>query len=113
MKKTQINLKIKNNTAFNQAISLFNIVANPNSASQTLTEYLFDLTGHVFLDTTWGVSYLDPFGMPLLVGGTYSGGIIGLVTELNLAFGVGVWRSEGDFIYYNSDIIQPFLLTVD
>jgi hypothetical protein len=116
MKKTQINLKIKNNTAFNQAISLFNIVANPNSASQTVTEYVYDLTGHVFLDTNIGLTYLNL--QTLVINNVfpivYSGGIQGVVNELNiLTSGQGLWRYEGDFIYFNSDIIEPFGLQVD
>lgn len=113
MSKSQINLKIFNNTSFSQGISLFNIVNNPNSASQTQTEYVFDLTGHTFLDTTWAVTSVDPFGMPTIINGTYSGGISGLIIELNINIISGVWRNEGDFIYFNSNTFAPTSLVVD
>lgn len=114
MSFSQINLKVKNNTAFNQAISLFNIVANPNSASETTKEYVFDFTGYTFLNTTFGIIYenLTTSQVTVLDFLPYSNDIAGLVDSLN-ELGIGLWRYDGNIVYFNSNVFDIRSITLD
>lgn len=114
MKKSEINLKIQNNTSLNQSISLFNLANNPNSASQAQTEYVFDLTGYTFLNTTFGIIYDNLITSQVFIIDfiPYSNDIIGLTQSLN-NLGIGLWQYQGNILYFNSNTFNIRSITLD
>lgn len=104
--KSQINLKITNNTSLEQSISLFGVVSNPNSANNSNNLYSFDLSGQSFVGII-SVSITYAPSNTLIYTTTNvsvdSQSIQGVVNALN-TLNIGVFTYSGNIINVASNV---------
>lgn len=102
--ESQINLKVANNTALPQPVSMLGIVANSNSANNSNILYEFDLTGQSFLTTaSVNINISNTSNLTIVV---YSApvttqSIQGVVDALN-TLNQGIFSYSGNTIYVSS-----------
>jgi len=102
--ESQINLKVVNNTALPQPVSILSIVANSNSANNSNNLYEFDLTGQSFVGITNVNINISNTSNPSVV--VYSApvttqSIQGVVDALN-TLNQGIFSYSGSTIYVSS-----------
>jgi hypothetical protein len=105
--KTQISLRIKNNTNLPQPVEILSALSNPYTANNSKTLYKFDLSTEDFVGITKvNISYYiipNPSGItsPDILLQTLS--IAGIVSALN-SLGLAIFSYSGTDIYASSDI---------
>jgi hypothetical protein len=103
--KSQINLKVTNNTSLSQQVDILAVINNPNASNNLNTSYVYDLTG-LTLTTSVQLRYyilpdtLNNIDVPFTAVPT----IQGYVNALNL-LGLGLFSYSGNLIYVNSNTI--------
>lgn len=105
MKKTIINLKVTNNTSFSQAVSLFGIVPNQNSANNSNIMYSFDMSAINYNGINPAIiTYTSIYsGTPTTVQATVlTQSIAGVVEALN-TLNIGLFNFSGTTIYVSSN----------
>lgn len=98
--ESQINLRIVNNTALPQPISILGIVPNQNTANNNNILYEFDFTGQSFVGvTTVNINIANTSNPTVIINtaSVTSQSIIGVVDGLNTL-------NQGLFSYYGSKI---------
>ena len=102
--ESQINLKVVNNTALPQPVSILGVVPNNNTANNSNKLYQFNLTGQNFT----GITNVDILisntsnPLPILNSATVvSQSIAGVVDALN-TLNQGVFYYSGNTIYVSS-----------
>lgn len=102
---SQINLKIANNTALAQPVSILGIVPNDNTANNNNLLYEYDLTGQSFVGITnvqiiiENIVTLNPINYSAVV---FTQSIQGVVDALN-TLNQGIFLYSGTIIYVTSD----------
>jgi streptogramin lyase len=102
--KSQINLRVVNNTALPQPVSILGVVANTNSANNSNILYQFNLTGQSFVGVTNVNINISNTSNPSVV--VYSApvttqSIQGVVNALN-TLNQGIFSYSGSTIYVSS-----------
>ena len=104
--KTQINLKIKNNTSFSQPVEILSALSSPYTANNAKSFYTFDLSAETFVGITGvtlnynvvpNVTAIQSLTIPLV---TLS--VAGVVDALN-TLGLSIFNYSGTTIYASSD----------
>ena len=114
--KSQINLKIRNNSPAEQQINILGSVTPPIYANTITTLYSFDLSTEnwnlvTFVELNYS-SIVNPFpAFDTKTAPIYDLSIKGVVNVLN-NFGVGVFYYVGTTIYVNSDYFQYITLSL-
>jgi hypothetical protein len=101
----QINLKVKNNTALPQPISILGIVPNSNTANNNNNLYEFDFTGQSFVGVTTVSINISNTSNPTVVVNTAqvtTQSIQGIVDALN-SLNQGLFSYSGSIIYVSSN----------
>ena len=101
-----INIKIANNTSFNQDISLFGVIPNPNSANNSNILYSFDLSTQSFVSVnSVNITYASTSNPTptTLTASVVTQSIQGVVDALN-TLGIGLFNYSGTTIYVSSSI---------
>ena len=109
-----INIKIANNTSFNQDISLFGVIPNPNSANNSNILYSFDLSTQSFVGVnSVNITYaLISNPIPTtLTASVVTQSIQGVVEALN-TLGIGLFNYSGTTIYVSSSIYTYSNITI-
>jgi len=101
----QINLKIRNNTALPQPVSILGIVPNSNTANNNNLLYEFDFTGQSFVGVTTVNINIANTSNPTVV--VYTASVVtqsiqGLVYALN-TLNQGLFSYSGNTIYVSSN----------
>jgi hypothetical protein len=101
---SQINLKVVNNTALPQPVSILGIVPNQNSANNSNILYQFNLTGQSYIGITNVNINISNTSNPTIV--VYSAPVItqsiqGVVDALN-TLNQGIFSYSGTTIYVSS-----------
>jgi hypothetical protein len=102
---SEINLKITNNTALPQPVSILGIVPNNNTANNNNLLYEYNLTGQSFVGITSvdividTIVFFNPINYTIPV---LTQSIQGLVDALN-TLNQGIFLYYGDTVYVNSD----------
>jgi hypothetical protein len=104
--KTQINLRVKNNTNFSQPVEILSALSSPYTANNSTTFYTFDLSTETFAGIT-GVRidyFINPnsFGINSPVVPLTTLSIAGIVDALN-TLGLTIFSFSGTTIYASSD----------
>lgn len=104
--KTQINLRVQNNTNFSQPVEILSALSSPYTANNSTTFYTFDLSTETFAGIT-GVRidyFINPnvsgVSSPVIPLATLS--IAGIVDALN-TLGLTIFSYSGTTIYGSSD----------
>jgi hypothetical protein len=103
--ESQINLKVVNNTALSQPVSILGIVPNNNSANNNNLLYEYDLTGQNFTGITIADIIISTTSNPALINylaPVTSQSIIGVVNALN-TLNKGLFSYSGNIIYVSSN----------
>ena len=103
--ESQINLKIRNNTALPQPVSILSVIANSNTANNNNNLYEFNLTGQSFVGITNVNINISNTSNPTIVVNSapvYSQSIQGVVDALN-TLNQGLFSYSGSTIYVSSD----------
>lgn len=101
---SQINLKVVNNTALPQPVSILGIVANPNTANNSNILYEFNLTGQSFVTTASVNINISNTSNPTIVvynAPVTTQSIQGVVDALN-TLNQGIFSYSGSTIYVSS-----------
>jgi streptogramin lyase len=102
--KSQINLRVINNTALPQPVSILGVVANSNSANNSNILYEFNLTGQNFLTTTSVNINISNTSNPSIIlynAPVTTQSIQGVVDALN-TLNQGIFSYSGSTIYVSS-----------
>jgi surface protein len=116
-----INLKLTNNTPLNQEVSIFGVIANPNTANNINNLYQFDLTGQSFVAiNSVSITYAPTSTLyyTTATASVTTQNIQGVVDALN-TLNIGVFSVLGNiinvasnlFIYQNITVGLPFVST--
>ena len=102
---SQINLRVVNNTALPQPVSMLSVIPNPNTANNNNFLYEFDFTGQSYVGITNVSINISNTSNPAIV--TYnapvtSQSIIGVVDALN-SLNQGLFSYSGSIIYASSN----------
>jgi hypothetical protein len=103
--ESQINLRVVNNTALPQPVSILGIVPNSNTANNNNLLYEYDLTGQSFVGVTSVSIIISNTSNPSAIVYTApvtSQNISGLVTALN-TLNQGLFAYSGATIYVSSN----------
>lgn len=110
--KSQINLKITNNTSLELRISILGVIPNSNSFSNIKNVYEFDMSGETFQPAGFSFSYnsvLAPTTSLQYNFTNYVPTIQGYVDALN-TLNVGVFIWSGSTIYmFSNDYVGRFI----
>jgi small ligand-binding sensory domain FIST len=112
--ESQINLRVVNNTALPQPVSILGIVPNSNTANNNNLLYEYDLIGQSFVGIISADLVIDtvvtfnPIGYSAVV---YSQSFQGLVDALN-SLNKGIFSYYGTTIYVTSDYYIYGKLTI-
>jgi surface protein len=109
-----INIKITNNTSFNQDISILGIIPNPNSANDSNNLYSFDLSTQIFvLVNSVSITYASTSNPTptTLTASVLVSSIQGVVDALN-TLGIGLFNYSGTTIYVSSSIYTYSNITI-
>jgi hypothetical protein len=105
--KTEISLRIKNNTNLSQPVSILSALGNPYSASSSTTMFTWDLSTETFAGIT--SVYIGYSILPIMGGGLLSAtvplptlSIAGVVSALNTT-GLAIFQQDGYNIYATSN----------
>lgn len=101
-----INLKIVNNTSFQQDISILGVIPNPNSANDSNNLYSFDLSTQNFTSVnSVNITYTSTTNPTptTLTANVTTQSIAGVVDALN-TLGIGIFNYSGTTIYVSSSI---------
>ena len=101
---TQINLKVVNNTALPQPVSILGVVANSDSANNSNLLYEFDFTGQSFIGiTSLNISISNTSNPTVVVNSAQvlTQSIQGVVDALN-TLNQGIFSYYGNIIYVSS-----------
>jgi len=105
--KTEIVLKIQNNTNLSQPVEILSALSSPYSASSSTTLYTWDLSTEDFIGIT---SVYIGYDIPPTFSGLYSAtitlttlSIAGIVDALNTT-GLAIFQQDGVNIYASSDV---------
>lgn len=103
--KSQINLRVVNNTALPQPVSILGIVPNSNTANNNNLLYEYNLTGQSFVGVTSVGIIIANTSNPILT--TYTApvttqSISGVVSALN-TLNQGLFAYSGTTIYVSSN----------
>jgi hypothetical protein len=100
--KSQINLKIVNNTSLEQQVDILGIINSPNASNNLNNTFEFDFTGQT-LGTSAQISYEIPPSTSSILTSFYPLPTIqGYVDALN-TLGLGIFYFSGNIIYVNSN----------
>lgn len=103
--KSQINLKIVNNTSLPQQVDILSVINNPLASNNLNTSYVYDLTGLPLGTSLFLRYYILPDTLNFIdVTFTATPTIQGYVQALN-NLGLGLFFYSGNFIYVNSNTI--------
>jgi len=103
--ESQINLRVKNNTALPQPVSILSIIPNQDSATNNNLLYEYDLTGQNYVGVTSISILIYNTSNPTIISypaPVLSQSIIGVVTALN-SLNQGLFSYSGNIIYVSSD----------
>jgi len=101
--KSQINLKIVNNTSLEQQVDILGIINSPNASNNLNNTFEFDFTGQTPLGTSAQISYeIPPSTRSILTRFYPLPTIQGYVDALN-TLGLGIFYFSGNIIYVNSN----------
>lgn len=109
-----INIKIANNTSFNQDISILGVIPNPNSANNSNILYSFDLSTQIFvLVNSVSITYASTSNPTptTLTANVLVSSIQGVVEALN-TLGIGLFNYSGTTIYVSSSIYTYSNITI-
>lgn len=110
--KSQINLKITNNTATQLPISILGVVQSQNSLNNINTSYEFDMSGEALTTFTWVFAYYSVSAPSTLLNHFFdniTATIQGYVDALN-TLNVGFFTYSGNVIYmFSSNYIGSFI----
>jgi surface protein len=109
-----INIKIANNTSFNQDISILGVIPNPNSANNSNILYSFDLSTQIFvLVNSVSITYASTSNPTptTLTASVVTQSIQGVVEALN-TLGIGLFNYSGTTIYVSSSIYTYSNITI-
>lgn len=103
--ESQINLKVRNNTALPQPVSILSVLPNQNTANNNNLLYEYDLTGQNYVGVTSISILISNTSNPVNI--SYSApvtsqSIIGVVSALN-SLNQGLFSYSGNIIYVSSD----------
>ena len=118
---TAINIKIRNNTSFEQSVSLLGVIPNPNSANNINNLYQFNLTGQSYVGIISVSITYAPTSTLFYTTATVpvtNQSIQGVVDALN-TLNIGIFTLSGNiisvasdlFIYQNITVGLPFVST--
>jgi hypothetical protein len=100
--KSQINLKIVNNTSLEQQVDILGIINSPNASNNLNTTFEFDFTGQT-LGTSAQILYDIVSSTSSILTSFYPLPTIqGYVDALN-TLGLGIFYFSGNIIYVNSN----------
>jgi hypothetical protein len=104
--KTQINLRIQNNTNYSQPVEILSALSSPYTANNSKSFYTFDLSTEDFVGIT-GVMigyFINPnfFGIDSPIVPLTSLSIAGVVDALN-TLGLTIFSYSGTTIYASTD----------
>ena len=102
---SQINLRVVNNTALPQPVSILGIVPNPNTANNNNILYEFNFTGQSYVGVTNVNAYISNTSNPTVVvynAPVTSQSIQGVVDALN-SLNQGLFSYSGTTIYVSSN----------
>jgi hypothetical protein len=103
--ESQINLKITNNTALAQPVSILGVIPNNNTANNNNLLYQYDLTGQSFVAITnvqiiiENIVTLNPINYSAVVTTQNIQGVVDALNTLNQ----GIFSYSGAIIYVTSD----------
>lgn len=102
--ESQINLKVVNNTALSQPVSILGVISNIDNANNSNKIYQYNLTGQNFTGITSVDIIISNTSNPLPI--TYSApvttqSLIGVVEALN-SLNQGIFFYSGNIIYVSS-----------
>lgn len=101
--KSQINLKIVNNTSLSQEVDILGVINNPNASNNLNNSYVYDLTG-LPLGTSIALQYftlpnLDEINVSLTAQQPTIQSYVNALNDL----GIGLFQYSGNLIYVNSN----------
>ena len=102
---SQINLRVVNNTALPQPVSMLSVITNPNTANNNNFLYEFDFTGQSYVGITNVSINISNTSNPTVVvynAPVTSQSIIGVVDVLN-TLNQGLFSYSGSIIYVSSN----------
>lgn len=106
--KSEINLKITNNTALDLPISILGVIQSPSALNNITSVYEFDMSGEIFSAFTFIFGYYSVLAPSTLIYYQFfniSPNIQGYVDALN-TLNVGFFTYSGTTIYmFSSDYI--------
>jgi hypothetical protein len=112
--KSQINLRITNNTSFNQFVDILSVIPNPLSANESNGLYNFDMSSVNFLAlSSFTITYTSTSNpTPVTISLSVSTqNIQGFVDALN-TLGIGIFNFSGTTIYVSSSIYVYSNITI-
>lgn len=110
--KSEINLKITNNTALDLPISILGVIQSQNSLNNVTASYEFDMSGETFSPFNWVFGYYSNSAPSTLIQHYFDNitpTIQGYVDALN-TLNVGLFTYSGTTIYmFSADYIGGFI----